>query len=201
MAGDVAEGFACRLVGVVGLESLPDKVEASVLEGVALLVRPGSGEVGAGTVHGPGDLPEAFLRMEQVDDLDSVREELVGEAPDPAGAIAQDDAPPGVVEAAPARLARDPLREGGELGVAHGGTLDRRAGRGRAGSRMGRPVSGWRRSAEKSTASLISRVRAEPSGCFPARPSRSARRSGEAPSCMPGATATSTCAAATGGSS
>lgn len=133
VAGDVAEGFACRLVGVVGLESLPDKVEASVLEGVALLVRPGSGEVGAGTVHGPGDLPEVFLRMEQVDDLDSVREELVGEAPDPAGAIAQDDAPPGVVEAAPARLARDPLREGGELGVAHGGTLDRRAGRGRAG--------------------------------------------------------------------
>jgi len=68
------------------------------------------------------------LGMIEVDDLGSPGELLVGDVPDPEGAVAQDCATLGLVEAAPARLAIHAL---GELryffvAVAAGGALDRR---------------------------------------------------------------------------
>ena len=61
-----------------------------------------------------------------VDDLDGVGKLLVGQVPDPGGAVAEDDLSGGGDEAAPLRLAMGALGEGGRLrvGVAAGRALN-----------------------------------------------------------------------------
>ncbi|MCY4341996.1 MAG: hypothetical protein OXE83_00260 [Gammaproteobacteria bacterium] len=73
--------------------------------------------------------------MEEVDDLDGAGEVLVGEVPDPGGAVAERDAALGLLEAAALDFAQRALGERGRVGVgvAAGDALDGRVERGRAG--------------------------------------------------------------------
>ena len=101
VARDVADAFGGRLAAVGVLAKGGEQVvEAALVEFVAALFAPLGGEVGGGAVDGPGDLEQVLLGVEDVDDLDGAGEVLVGEVPDPGGAVAEHDAPPGPVEAA-----------------------------------------------------------------------------------------------------
>ena len=55
--------------------------------------------------QGLGDLPELLGSVEEVHDLNRAGVEFGGDRPDPLGAVAHDDLPPGPVEAAPRGLA------------------------------------------------------------------------------------------------
>jgi hypothetical protein len=89
---------------------------------------PGDGEVGGGTVDGFGDVGEVLFGVEEVDDLDDLREVHLGELPDPRGTISKEDASLGVVESATVGFSEDSLGEGGvfRAGVEAGGGLDGR---------------------------------------------------------------------------
>ena len=55
--------------------------------------------------------------MKDVDDLDRVRDMLVGEVPDPCSAVPEDDPAPGAEEPAPLHPTRDPSGEGSRFPV------------------------------------------------------------------------------------
>ena len=78
------------------------------------------GQVCAGAVDGLGHVAQMLLGVVDVDDFDGAGKLLVGDAPDPGGAVADDDPPGRGVEAAPLRLAIGTLGEGGRqrVGVA-----------------------------------------------------------------------------------
>jgi len=88
---------------------------------------PGIGQVRPGAVDGLGHVAQMLLGVVDVDDFDGAGKLLGGQAPDPGGAVAEDDPAGRSVEAAPLRLALDALCEGGRLGVgvAAGRALDR----------------------------------------------------------------------------
>ena len=80
-------------------QGVEEGIDAALVEFVASLFPPLRGEVGAGSVEGFGDLEEMSLGMEDVDALDGAGEVLIGEVPDPGGAVAEDDLAFGLVEA------------------------------------------------------------------------------------------------------
>ena len=84
------------------------------------------GERRPGPVDGLGHVAQMLLGVVDVDDLDGVGKLLVGQVPDPGGAVAEDDLSGGGGEAAPLRLAMGALGEGGRLrvGVAAGRALN-----------------------------------------------------------------------------
>ena len=101
-------------------QGVEEGIDAALVEFVALLFPPLRGEVGAGSVEGFDDLEEMSLGMEDVDDLDGAGEVLIGEVPDPGGAVAEDDLAFGLVEASAFGLAQDAVCEGRGVGVGVG---------------------------------------------------------------------------------
>ena len=84
------------------------------------------GALRPGPVDGLGHVSQMLLGVLDVDDLDGVGKLLVGQVPDPGGAVAEDDLSSGGDEAAPLRLAMGALGEGSRLrvGVAAGRALN-----------------------------------------------------------------------------
>ena len=157
--------------GAVLAESRDDLVDLTVFKGVALLFRPRLRKISV-TVDLFRPAPQVLFRMEQVDGwrLGTVRRRCSQSAP-------QNHASLGVVEAATARFALDPLSERRQFLVGGRGDAD--------GAEPCSGVPSLCFSAVHTVTSLASRVLEEPSGCLPGRPSRSEGRAGTPVPSMP----------------
>ena len=172
VADDVLDALAGLGRVGVGVQGRDQVSEASGVQLGLPVLCPLLGERRPGPVDGFGHVTQMLLGVVDVDDLDGVGKLLVGQVPDPGGAVAEDDLSGGGDEAAPLRLAMGALGEGGRLrvGVAAGRALDGGvvADRPRVATKAGPRPS--RPSAVHAVASLTSRVLAEPSGCLPRAP-------------------------------
>ncbi|PJB46578.1 MAG: hypothetical protein CO108_05560 [Deltaproteobacteria bacterium CG_4_9_14_3_um_filter_63_12] len=157
-------------------------VDLPGLEFRAALVRPLLVQNAVAAIDRLGAVGEVLVDVEAVEDLNGVRELLGGEVPDPRGAVAEDDAARGLLEAS--RTTRRANSEGSlsasrvaALSIAAEYVLE-------PSSRTG-TWSLSRPSALQTVTSLTSRVFAEPSSGLPARPSVSLLRIGMPVPSMP----------------
>jgi len=110
---EILAALARLVVGrSVGLERPHHGGQIAGVEFDVALVRPLPPQLAGHAIHGFGHGAQVLLGMEAVHDLEGAGTVLVGQIPDPRGAVPQDHAPLGVVKAAARGLAGD---AGGEV--------------------------------------------------------------------------------------
>jgi hypothetical protein len=107
--GDAPAQFVL-LGGGAGAETVharDDRLDVAGVQFDDAEIGPGLGLGCAGAVEDLGEFAEVFASVVEIDDLDGAREVLVGEIPDPQGAVAEDDGLLGAPAAATDGLGED----------------------------------------------------------------------------------------------
>ena len=98
-------------------ELLDDEVATPLVQMVAPDLCPLCRKIAPGPVKGIGDVEDVLPGMEDVDDLDRVRDMLVGEVPDPGRPVPEDGPALDAEEPASPGLAQHPPDEGNRLPI------------------------------------------------------------------------------------
>jgi len=108
-------------------QGLAEALELAGVQSLVLLLGPRVRSSRMAGIEGLGHLTQVLLDVKPIDDFYRPREEFLSQVPDPGSAIGQHHSTRRLLEAAPLRLAPNPLREIGGLGVSirRDGTFNR----------------------------------------------------------------------------